>query len=88
MVKNYGYTVSFNQRKLKDRIRGGSVFRTKSEAERYVKELKGNAKAFGISNVRSVKASKKEYDRHVKQVQRDIINSKPMKKRYAQEKRR
>jgi len=88
MVKNYGYTVSFNQRKLKDRIRGGSVFRTKAEAERYVKELKGNAKSFGISNVRSVKASKKEYDRHVKQVKRDLINSKPMKKRYSQQKRK
>ena len=79
-AKNYGYTVSFNQRKLKNRIRGGSVFRTKTEAES-VKELKANAKGFGISNVRSVKATKKEYDRHVKQVQRDIINSKPMKKR-------
>lgn len=86
MTKNYGYTVSFNQRKLKDRMRGGSVFRTKSEAERYVKELKENAKGFGISNVRAVKATKKEYDRHVKQVQRDIINSKP--NRYRMKKRR
>jgi len=81
MTKNYGYTISFSQRKVKGRVRGGSVFRTKKEADSYVSELKKNAKGFGISNVRSVKATKKEYDKMVRRNLNDMINSKPSRKR-------
>lgn len=81
MVKNYGYTISFNQRKVDKRVRGGSVFRTKKEADAYVSKLKETAKGFGISNVRSVKATKKEYDKMVRRNLNDMINSRPSRKK-------
>lgn len=80
-MKNYGYTVSFSQRKVKGRVRGGSVFRTKKEANAYVSKLKETAKGFGISNVRSVKATKKEYDKMVRRNLNDMINSRPARKK-------
>lgn len=61
-MKNYGYTVSFSNRGSKKRIRSMAVFRTKREAESAMKTLKATAKAFGASNLRVVKATKKEYD--------------------------
>ena len=79
-MKNYGYTISFNQRKLRKRVRGGSVFRTKKEADAYVKELQKTSKGFGISNVRSVKATSKEYNKSLKRIKNDMINSKPRRK--------
>lgn len=79
-MKNYGYTISFNQRKLKKRVRGGSVFRTKKEADNYIKELQKTSKGFGISNVRSVKATSKEYSKSLNRIKNDMINSKPRRK--------
>lgn len=66
MVKNYGYTVSWSSRGSKKRARSMAVFRTKREAESNMRTLKQTAKAFGASNLRVVKATKKEYDRMVR----------------------
>ena len=66
MVKNYGYTVSWSSRGTKKRTRSFAVYRTKKQAEEDMKILKATAKAFGASNLRVVKATKKEYDRMVK----------------------
>lgn len=66
MVKNYGYTVSWSSRGTKKRTRSRAIYRTKKQAESSMKTLKETAKAFGASNLRVVKATKKEYDRMVK----------------------
>ena len=81
MANNYGYTISFASRGLKSRVRGGSVFRTKGEANKYAGDLRKNMKGYGISNVRVVKATKKEYDKFVRRQTNDIINSKPARRR-------
>jgi hypothetical protein len=80
MKNNYGYTISYSSKGLKNRVRGGSVFRTKKEAETYVKNLNKSMKGYGISKVRSVKATQKEYNKHVRRQTNDIINSRKRKK--------
>lgn len=74
-MNNYGFTLSFSQRKLDKRVRGGSVFRTRKQAESRAKVMRATAKGFGISNIRVVKATKKEYDRSRIRTYNDIINS-------------
>lgn len=64
MPKNYGYTLSFTAKMRSGksrRVRGQRVFRTREEADRSKKELSKTAKSFGVKNVRTVKATKKEY---------------------------
>ena len=58
-MKNYGYTVSWSSRGSKKRSRSMAIFRTKREAESKMKILKATAKAFGASNLRVVKATKR-----------------------------
>ena len=73
MVNNYGFTISYNYKGLKGRQRGGSVFRTKREAESYARQL--NSEWRSVSGARAVKATKTEYDKHVRRQMNDIINS-------------
>jgi hypothetical protein len=63
MVKNYGWTVSYDFKGMKGRQRIQSVYRTKAEAQKAAKMSKGFR---SISNARAVKATKKEYDQMVK----------------------
>ena len=74
MANNYGYVVSYNYKGLKGRQKGRHVMRTKSEANQYAKDLNKGFKS--ISGARAVKATKKQYQSHVEQTTRDIINSK------------
>tara|TARA_R100000353_G_scaffold10353_1_gene11499 strand:- start:5623 stop:5862 length:240 start_codon:yes stop_codon:yes gene_type:complete len=79
-MKNYGFTLSFSQRRLDKRVRGGSVYRTRKQASSEAKRMRASAKGFGISNIRVVKATKKEYDASVRRYYNDIINSRPPRK--------
>jgi len=63
MADNYGFTFSFSRRKQSKRERGKRVFRNRQQAKKYLKPARRSAKAYGISNIRIVKATKKEYER-------------------------
>jgi len=49
-------------------MRSPNIFRTKKEIDAEVKKLQKTQKAWGVSNVRPVKATKKEYNRYITSV--------------------